>query len=300
MPTSHYLALILTPGIGAKTARRLIQRFGSVEDVFLASAEDLAEIPRVTRAMAESLLASPLEQYEQELLSLEDTGITAFTIEDEAYPANLQRVADAPILLFVRGRLAVTDMYAVAIVGSREAGPAGLEAAGTLAASLADSGLTIVSGLALGIDAAAHRGAVNIGGRTLAVLGSGIRTIHPRENAELAEEIVGQGALLSELHPNAPPSGPMLMARDRIISGLARAVIVVEAGVHSGSLDTASKALKQGRLLYAVAGSDGTDKLLHDGARRLDRDADLDSVAEEIRMHQIGGTTHDEQQVELF
>lgn len=288
MSTSHYLGLSLTPGIGAKTARKLIERFGSAEDIFAASVEDLMTVPRVSQTIAESLLASPLEQYEQELLSLDDSGISTLTLEDDAYPSNLRQAADSSILLFVRGQLAAADVHAVAIVGSREASPVGMAVAEKLAAALADRGLTIVSGLALGIDTAAHRGAVNAGGRTLAVLGSGLRVIHPRENAELAEEIVRQGALLSELHPNAPPSGPALMARDRIISGLARAAIVVEAGVRSGSLDTAARALKQGRLLYAVAGSDGADKLLRDGARRLDPDADLDYVVAEISAHELG------------
>ncbi|MBI3760741.1 MAG: DNA-protecting protein DprA [Chloroflexi bacterium] len=289
MPTPHYLALTLTPGIGAKTARKLIAHFGSAGDVFAASVEDLTAIPRVSRTIAEQLLASPLEQYEQELLSLDDIGIGVVTLEDEMYPANLRQADGSPVLLFVRGRLAAADVHAVAVVGSREASPRGMEAAKQLAAALADRGLTVVSGLAIGIDTAAHRGAVDVGGRTLAVLGSGLRVIHPRENAELAEEIAAQGALLSELHPDAPPSGPTLMARDRIVSGLARAVIVVEAGVRSGSLDTAAKALKQGRALYAVAGSDGTDKLLREGARRVDPDSDLDSLVEEIRAHNLGG-----------
>ncbi len=291
MPTSHYLALCVTPGIGPKIARKLIERFGSAADIFAASVEDLTAIPRVTPAIAEELLAAPLEQYEAELLSLDDAGIRALTLEDDDYPPNLRLAGDSPVLLFMRGSLTATDVEAVAIVGSREATPVGLASAARLASSLADAGLTVVSGLALGIDSAAHRGAVGIGGRTLAVLGSGIRVIHPRENAELAEDIVRQGALVSELHPNAPPSGPTLMARDRIISGLARAVIVVEARPRSGSLDTAHKARKQGRLLYAVAGSDGADDLIREGARRLDPQSDLEALAGEIRTHVIGGSS---------
>ena len=160
----------------------------------------------------------------------------------------------------------------------------------TLGRELAARGLTVVSGLALGIDTAGHRGAIETG-RTIAVLGSGIRHIHPRENAELAEEIVGCGAVLSELHPNTPPKGQHLMARDRLISGLSRAVIVVEAGEKSGSLDTASKAQKQGRLVYAVPGSAGTDQLLASGARRIEPESvDFDQLAREIGDHSATNT----------
>ena len=291
MATIHYLALALTPGIGAKTARRLIEQFGSVEDIFLASTDELTSVPRVTPAIALELLASPLDQYEQELLTLDDAGLRAITLEDDSYPANLRLAADSPILLFSRGSVHEADSQAAAIVGSREASPAGSELARDLAERLAGHGLTIVSGLALGIDAAAHRGALNAQGRTLAVLGSGINVVHPRENADLAEEIVGRGALLSELHPNAPPSGPTLMARDRIVSGLARAVIVVEARAKGGSLDTAAKAFKQGRLVYAVPGSEGTEKLLQEGARRLDPAGDLEPLVQAILGHALGGDT---------
>lgn len=153
-----------------------------------------------------------------------------------------------------------------------------------MARELARRGLCVVSGLALGIDTAAHVGALEAEeGRTIAVLGSGIRVIHPRENAELAERIAHHGAVVSELMPNAPPRGPQLMARDRLISGLSKAVIVVEAGVQSGSLDTAARARKQERLVYAVPGSAGTEGLLKSGAKRLDADAlDFDALAEEI------------------
>lgn len=133
---------------------------------------------------------------------------------------------------------------------------------------LAGRGLTVVSGMAAGVDTAAHRGALaSQSGWTLAVLGSGIRVIHPHSNSGLAEKISSRGALLSELHPNAPPRGPQLMARDRIISGLSQVVIVVEAGLKSGSLDTASRGKKQGRPFYAVPGSEGTDYLVWEGAR---------------------------------
>jgi DNA processing protein len=165
-----------------------------------------------------------------------------------------------------------------------------------IARELADRGLTVVSGLAIGIDTAAHRGALAApGGRTLAVPGSGLRAIHPRQNAPLAEAIARRGALLSEVHPNTPVSGPVLMARDRITSGLARAVIVVEAGEKSGSLDTAARARRQGRLLFALPGSPGTDALLAGGgseALELQR-ANPDDLARRIRAHALPGNDHE-------
>jgi DNA processing protein len=269
MANSHWLALTTVSGIGGVTARKLIERFGDVESIFEAAPAELMEIPRVTESMAVQILAAPIEQLENELLSLNDEGIDLLTWEDARFPTRLRPLPDAPIVLFIRGALKRTDDNAVAIVGTREPTRSAVEVAHTIGRELAARGLTVISGLALGIDTAGHRGAIETG-RTIAVLGSGIRVIHPKENAALAEEIAGGGAILSELHPNTPPKGQNLMARDRIISGLSRAVIVIEAGEKSGSLDTASKAIKQGRLVYAVPGSAGTDQLIADGAQRID------------------------------
>ena len=269
MANAHWLALTTVAGIGGVTARKMIERFGAIEAIFEASPEELIEIPRVTEAMAAQILAAPIAQLENELLSLNDEGIELLTWDDARFPALLRPLPDAPMVLFMRGALKRSDDKAVAIVGTREPTGAAVELAQAIGRELAAHGLTVISGLALGIDTAGHRGALETG-RTIAVLGSGIRHIHPRENIELAEEIIGRGAILSELHPNTPPKGQNLMARDRIISGLSRAVIVVEASEKSGSLDTASKAIKQGRLVYAVPGSAGTDRLMAGGAQRID------------------------------
>ena len=292
MTTVHWLALTTLSGLGGVTARKLLDRFGDVESIFAASADELTTIPRLTAPMAEQLLVAPIEQLESELLSLNDEGIDLLTWDDDRFPDYLRALSDAPMVLFVRGAFKKDDTQAVAIVGTREPSPVAVEAATTLGRELAARGLTIVSGLALGVDTAAHRGAIDSdGGRTLAVLGSGIRFIHPKENTELAEEIVSNGALLSELHPNTPPRGPQLMARDRIISGLSRAVIVVEAGEKSGSLDTAAKAKKQGRAVYAVPGSAGTEQLLTAGARRLQmKSLDFDALAEEIAQYAMSSS----------
>jgi DNA processing protein len=267
MSTAHWVALSMIPGIGGTTARKLVERFGTVEAVFEADQADLLAVRRVTPDIARQIRNIRFKDIEAELASLDDEGITVVTPQDDGYPELLRTAGDAPSVLFVRGQVRPADTRAVAIVGTREPGAQGLQTAERLASELAARGWTIVSGLALGIDTAAHRGALAApGGRTLAVLGSGLRVVHPCNNADLAQEIIARGALLSELHPSTPPRGPQLMARDRIISGLSRAVIVVEAGEKSGSLDTASKAHKQGRPVLAVPGSPGTDQLIAFGA----------------------------------
>ncbi|MGB8646523.1 MAG: DNA-processing protein DprA [Anaerolineae bacterium] len=297
MSKAHWLALASLPGVGGVTARKLLERFGDVEGIFAALPEELAEVPRVTPEIAQAIATTALEQREEEIYGLAEEEIDLLTWEDARFPKLLRLLPDAPLVLYLRGRLSRDDAYAVAIVGTRTPSARAVELAQWLAGGLAERGLTVVSGLALGIDTAAHVGALDAeGGRTLAVLGSGIRVIHPRENLELAERIANRGALLSEFPPNAPPRGPQLMARDRITSGLSRAVIVVEAGTKSGSLDTAARSRKQGRLVYAVPGSPGTDGLLKTEARRLEDDPaaiDLDDLAEVIRGHAVEATGRD-------
>jgi DNA processing protein len=286
MSKAHWLALAALPGLGGVTLRKLLMEFGDVESIWQASPGELAAIPRVTMAMAEQLQRSPIEQFEEQLHSLEDEEIDLLTWDDPRFPRPLLALRDAPIVLFVRGTLKRDDNNAVAIVGTRAPGAEGVKIATNLARELANRGLTVVSGLALGIDTAAHVGALTAEeGRTIAVLGSGIRNVHPRENAELAARIAQHGAVLSELLPNTAPRGPQLMARDRLISGLSQAVIVVEAGTQSGSLDTAHRAEKQGRLVYAVPGSPGTDGLLRLGAKQVDATTSFEALAEEISSH---------------
>lgn len=290
MSTVYWLALTTLPGIGGVTARRLIERFGDVEAVFDAPDEELLRVPRVTAEIVARMRTVSLDAVAAELASLSGEGLQVVTWNDASYPANLRQVGDAPPVLFVRGELQPGDAPAVAIVGSRQPTSQAVALAERLALELAQRELTIVSGLALGIDSAAHRGALRAAhGRTLAVPGSGLRAIHPRANVPLADAIARRGALLSELHPDTPARGPSLMARDRIISGLSRAVIVVEAGEKSGSLDTAAKARRQGRLLFAVPGSPGTDALLAEGAEPLDSHAaGLDRLRERIRADSPG------------
>lgn len=293
MGKAHWLALSMVPGIGGATLRQLLEKSGDIEAIFEASSEDLIQIPRVTPAIAERIRAISLPQIEDELVSLYEEGLAVLTLEDDDYPANLRPLSDAPSVLFVRGEILPEDKQAVAIVGTRQPTETSLTMAETLGRELARHGLTIVSGLALGIDTAAHRGALAAKeGRTLAVLGSGLRVIHPQRNVALSEEIAACGALLSELHPNTPPRARQLMARDRIISGLALAVIVVEAGKKSGSLDTATRGRKQGRLIFVVGGSPGTEQLLFTGATSLPADTtaiDFEELSQRIKTHPVPG-----------
>lgn len=271
MSKAQWLALSALPGVGGVTLKRLVERFGSVTAVFDAADDDLRQVPRVTAVTGARLRATSLDQLEDELVSLSEEGVQVLTWDDSDYPANLLPIADAPPVLFVRGELRLSDQNAVAIVGTCQPTAQGAQYAEGLALELAARGVTIVSGLALGIDTLAHQGALLAPeGRTLAVLGSGLRLVQPAENRTLAEQIERREAVLSEFRPDTPPRGPQLMARDRIVSGLSRAVIVVEAGEQSGSLDTADKARRQGRLVLAVPGSPGADQMLQQGVEALD------------------------------
>jgi DNA processing protein len=293
MSNLHYLALSRVPGIGGATARKLIERFGDIESAFAADESELAAVPRVTPDIARSIISAPLDALESELESLDDQGVSVLTWDDDDYPANLRSAPDSPYLLYAYGSLLPEDGRAVAVVGSRDASEQGIDNAQRIARGLAEQGVTIVSGLALGIDAAAHRGALNArAGRTLGVLGSGLRMIHPRSNAALAHEVAENGAILTEYHPDTPVSGPFLMARDRIVSGLSLAVIVVEAGLRSGSVDTAEKARRQNRLVFAVPGTPGCDALISSGAVPLDP-GDIDSVLP--RLDDLGPEKPEEQ-----
>jgi DNA processing protein len=213
-------------------------------------------------------------------------GAALLTCADEGYPAGLRHLPDPPIALWTRGDAACLSAPAVAVVGSRNASPIGLETARRLARGLASAGLVVVSGLARGIDGAAHRGALQGGGTTVAVLGCGIDIAYPRQHGALADDVRGHGCLVSELPPGALPLPRHFPLRNRIISGLAQAVVVVEASEHSGSLITARMALEQGRDVLAVPGSvvsgchRGCHALIKDGARLVET---VEDVLEEIR-----------------
>ena len=267
------LRLELIPGVGPRTRKALLERFGTPRAVLQAAPSQLREVPGVGPKLLEKLLAARCEvDVEAELAFCRANGIEILTERHAAYPRLLREIADPPGVLFVRGKLLPQDGLAVAIVGTRHATQYGLRQAGLLAASLSRAGLTIVSGLARGIDAAAHRGALEAGGRTIAVLASGVLNIYPPEHTQLAAEVAAHGALVSESPSQAAPLGGMFPQRNRLISGLALGVIVVEAGLRSGALITARHAAEQGRDVMAVPGrvdsraSQGCHRLLRDGA----------------------------------
>ena len=215
----------------------------------------LQQVSGVGPKTAAAITQIDLDQVEADLTQFKQAGLITITWEDrDNYPTNLLRADDAPPVLYVKGDLSPSDTRAVAIVGTRQPDQSAALFAHNLAFELASRGWTIVSGLALGIDTAAHRGALAAKGRTLAVLGSGLLKVYPDQNIHLAGDISESGALLSELHPHTTVSAQNLIARNRITSGLSKAVIVVQAHDDSGSVSTARRAWKQGRAVFAAAG----------------------------------------------
>ncbi len=251
-----WLALAMTPQLGPTRARRLTEHFGGVEQVFRASLTEL-EGAGLHAASAQSIHNRDcLGLAEEELLRANSAGAKTITLEDDAYPALLRQIYDPPIVLYVRGAAEALLAPAIAVVGTRHPTPYGIGMAERLSCDLAARGLVIVSGLARGVDSAAHRGALNAKGRTIAVLGTGVDVIYPRENTRLADNILANdGAIVSEFALGtfaAPQNFPI---RNRIISGLALGVLVVEAGEYSGTRITARNALEQNRELFAVPGN---------------------------------------------
>ncbi len=291
MTQAHWFALFILSGLGGSTAHRLLDRFGGIESAFAAPDAALLQLPRITPDLLARVRARPLAAIEAELAAWDRQGLHMVTWEDARYPTPLRLLADAPPVLMVQGDLRAEESAAVAIIGTRQPTPAGIATATWLARELAGRGLVIVSGLAVGIDTAAHRGALAAAaGRTFAVPGSGLHALYPQQNAVLAREISVRGALLSEVHPDTGVSPQVLMARNRIVGGLSRAVIVIEASGQGGSLPTAQRALRNGRLLFAVPGSPGADRLLAEGAEPLDpRALDLDAFTDRICAHRLPG-----------
>ncbi|HVL11602.1 MAG TPA: DNA-processing protein DprA, partial [Gemmata sp.] len=284
----EHLALALVPGLGPKLTAALLERFGSAAAARRATAAQLLDIPHIGEQTAGKLVAAMRTvDVEPELRLLARHGARAVPLGFPGYPAPLARVVAPPPLLYFRGEWADADANAVGIVGSRGCTQYGLRVAAQLARDLARAGFTVVSGLARGIDGAAHRAALDAGGRTVAALAGGLSKIYPPEHADLAREIeAGRGCLVSETPMGMDPQPGMFPARNRIISGLSRAVIVVEANARSGALITARHAAEQGREVFAVPGpvdraeSAGCLELLRGGAR-LVRSAD--DVIEDLK-----------------
>lgn len=280
------LLLCLTPGVGPIIRRALLAHFGSAGQVMSAARSELRKVKGVGQKLADALATAPATvDLEAEIRRCEQAHVRIVLDSDEAYPPRLKEIPDSPGVLFIKGELEPADGLAIAIVGTRHATPYGRQQAERLAGGLSRAGYTIVSGLARGIDEAAHQGALAAGGRTLAVLGSGVAAIYPPENAPLAERIIRQGALLSEHPPHAPPLSGTFPQRNRIITGLSLGVIVVEAADRSGALISARHAMEQGREVFAVPGridspvSRGCHQLIRDGARLIEC---VDDVLDEL------------------
>ncbi len=271
------LRLALVPGVGPVTRQALLDRFGSAEAALAASPSQLRQIPGVGPAIARNILAAHEHvDAEAELQRCRENGVTILADHDPAYPRLLREIHNPPAFLFVRGQLKPEDALAVGMVGTRHATTYGRQQAERLAAGLARAGLTIVSGLARGIDAAVHRAALLAGGRTVAVLASGVLNVYPPEHQKLADEICERGALISENPPLFEPVSGAFPQRNRLISGLSLGVVVVEAAQRSGSLITARHAMEQGREVFAVPGridsrtSRGCHRLIRDGAKLVE------------------------------
>lgn len=265
------LRLNLVPGIGPRHQRSLIDYFGSAERVFTASVRDLEMVSGIGPKLARATHAARNSQAaEDEWWSLNEDGFQLFQRGAESYPANLSHVEDAPNVLYCRGTVTKQDELAVAIVGSRRCTLYGQQQAERLAKSLAMAGVTIVSGLARGIDAAAHKGALAGGGRTIAVSATGLKNVYPPEHKDLARDIAKNGANVCESKLLQHASAGLFPQRNRIISGLSVGVIIIEANRKSGALHTARHAMEQGREVMALPGR--VDNIASEGCHDLIRD----------------------------
>ncbi|HLA85344.1 MAG TPA: DNA-processing protein DprA [Thermoguttaceae bacterium] len=276
------LRLSLVADVGPITRRALLDRFGTPAAVFAAAPDEIRAVKGVGPKLLSRILAARHEVDPQREIDLcREHDIQILTDTDPGYPRALAEIHDPPSTLFVRGRILPSDATAVAIVGTRHATSYGLRQAERLAGSLARAGVTVVSGLARGVDGAAHRGALAAGGRTIAVLGSGLLRIFPPEHVGLADEIAAAGAVVSELPPEFEPMGGNFPQRNRIISGLSLGTLIVEAPERSGALITARLAMEQGRDVFAVPGpvdsrpSRGCHRLLRDGATLVESADDV-------------------------
>ena len=275
-----WLRLALVPGVGTAHFIRLLARFRTPSHVFEAPRGMVADLVGAKLADRIRQYADTNEAAGQEA-AMEEWGASLITLENPRYPLRLAEIYDPPLLLFVRGSLPADQEPYVALVGTRRASPYGIRLADRLARELAARGITVVSGMAMGIDAAAHRGALEAGGRTVAVLGCGVDVVYPPQNAQLMEDIAARGAVLSQFPMGMQPSKGHFPYRNRIISGMSLGTVVVEAPLTSGALITARQAAEQGREVFAVPGQAGTQNaegphaLIREGAKLVERVEDI-------------------------
>ena len=282
-----WIKLKLVPGLGNRSVLNLLKVFGTPENILAAGLKELSTVGSIRENALHALAGKHFVcDPEAEWSRVKEMNFRLICLGDADYPANLAGIPDAPAVIFATGAFEPRDLVSVAVVGSRFASPAGLLFTERLCCDLAACGVTVVSGFAVGIDSAAHRGALKARGRTLGVLGCGLDVNYPSLNADLRREIVRSGALLSEFPLGTPPSPGHFPARNRIISGLSLGVVVVEANERSGSLITARFALEQGREVFAVPGlaqssrSAGPHRLLKQGAKLVEG---VEDILEEIR-----------------
>ncbi|MBS0204274.1 MAG: DNA-protecting protein DprA [Planctomycetes bacterium] len=267
------LRLNLVPGLGPRTYQRLLERFETPTAILQASVSQLQEVPNVGPKLAMSVVTHGTEQAaREELARANAAGASLLMRGHGGYPAPLDRIPDPPTVLYCQGTLLPVDQLAIGIVGSRHCTEYGRKQANRLAQGLARAGVTVISGLARGIDAEAHKGAIEAGGRTIAVCATGLGTVYPPEHVELADSIRQHGCLLTESPMDQQPKSGLFPQRNRIISGLSMGVILVEAGRNSGALHTARHAMEQNREVFALPGrvdseaSFGCLDLIRDGA----------------------------------
>ncbi len=291
------LALTLAGYVGGALLGRLLEVFGSAAAALRAPARELLRVPGIGEETVRALTSADHEAaVAEELRRMDRLGLTLLVWGDPEYPENLRTIPSPPPVLTVKGTLTSGDRAAVAVVGARRATAYGEQVAERLGRDLAARGISVVSGLAYGIDGAAHRGALKGAGRTLAVLGGGIGCLHPAGHRELAERIVRSGALLSEFPVMGRPLRENFPRRNRIISGLSLGVVVVEASLTSGALITARHGLEQGREIFAVPGpitarqSQGCNRLLKSGAKLVES---WEDVLAELAAHLKGATAHE-------
>ena len=269
-----WLALSLTPGLGGAGCRLLVDHFGDPGRVLAADAGELRRVVGLKKPVVGALLEGPrFTEADDELQRAEKAGVRVIAWDDADFPPLLRNIHNPPVLLYVKGQVGLLQGPCLGVVGARAATDYGTKMAKGLAGSLVKAGLVVVSGLALGVDSAAHRGTLAADGNTVAVLGCGVDVVYPASNRALYEQIAEQGALVSEYPLGTKPETFRFPARNRIISGLSLGVVVVEAARRSGSLITAHLALEQGREVFAVPGradsfkSEGTHRLLQEGAK---------------------------------
>lgn len=293
----YLLILNSIPEVGFVRINNLVKRFGGITEIFRASQAELEEVELIGPKIASAIINRDRDKtLKREIALAEKYGVKIMSYLDEDYPVNLKEIYDPPVVLYVRGEFTDEDIYSIGIVGSRHASRYGLQTAERLGCELAARGLTVVSGLARGIDAAGHKGALKARGRTIAVLGSGLANVYPAEHIRLADEISENGAVISEFPMECEPYKDNFPRRNRIISGLSLGVVVVEAAKNSGALITTDFALEQGRELFAVPGqartatAAGTNMLLRHGARLVESADDvIEELGDVIRGHLEAG-----------